>query len=112
MDKDKNLIELGALQESEPVAGYKARFVHTDNMTFAFWDIKQGHEVPQHSHPHEQVVKVLEGTLELVLDGLSYMLSPGLVLIIPPNTPHSAYSHTDCKAIDTFYPIREDYKTL
>jgi quercetin dioxygenase-like cupin family protein len=105
-------IELDKLSEHEPVPGYKVRFVHTDNMTFAFWDIRKKCAVPNHSHPNEQVVKVIEGELELTLEGVKHVLKPGLVLVIPPNKEHSAFSLTDCKAIDTFYPIREDYKNM
>jgi len=107
-----NLIELSSEKEHEPVPGYKVRFVHTDNMTFAFWDIKKGYSVPRHSHPNEQVVKVIEGKLELTLEDKKYILEPGLVLVIPSDKEHSAISLSDCKAIDTFYPCREDYKNM
>lgn len=106
------VIDLNKLKEHEPVPGYKVRFVHTDNMTFAFWDIEKGYAVPEHSHPNEQVVKVLEGELELTLEGVRHVLKPGIVLVIPSGKEHSAVSLTDCKAIDTFYPTREDYKNL
>lgn len=99
-------------KEVEPVEGYRARFVHAENMTFAFWDIKKGHAVPAHSHPHEQVIKMLDGKLELKLEGKIHILEPGMVLVIPGGVEHSAYSLTDCKAIDTFHPVREDYKNL
>lgn len=108
----KLLFRLNELSEHEPAPGYRARFVHTENLTFAFWDIRKGHAVASHSHPHEQVVKMLEGTLELEVEGEKYMLKPGLVLVIPSGAAHSAYAHTNCKAIDTFYPVREDYKKL
>ena len=104
------LIYLHQLKETEPVEGFRARFVHSDNMTFAFWDIKKGYSVPEHAHPHEQVVKMLEGQLEIDLEGKKHVLEPGMVLIIPGNVKHSAYAHTDCRAIDTFFPVREDYK--
>jgi len=112
MALDMRLIDLKDEKEHEPLPGYKVRFVHSDHMTFAFWDIKQGHSVPVHSHPQEQVVKVLEGKLELSLEGEKHILEVGKVLIIPGGVEHSAYSLTDCKAIDTFHPVREDYKNL
>jgi quercetin dioxygenase-like cupin family protein len=106
------LIDLTQEREHEPVPGYRVRFVHSENMTFAFWDIKKGYEVPLHAHPNEQVVKMIEGKLELRIDGQKHVMEPGLVMIIPAGVEHSAYSLTDCKAIDTFYPVREDYKNL
>ena len=105
-------IDLSQEKQHEPVKGYKVKFMHTDNMTFAFWDIKKGYSVPRHSHPNEQVVKVLEGRLELTLEDKTFTLEPGLVLVIPPGKEHSALSLSDCKVIDTFYPVREDYLNL
>ena len=36
-------------------------------------------------------------------------LGPGDIAVIPPNVKHSGKSITNCKIIDVFYPIREDY---
>jgi quercetin dioxygenase-like cupin family protein len=105
-------VHLKKLPEVEPVPGYKGRFVHTDHMTFAFWDIKEGYAVPEHEHPNEQVCTVLEGTLALTVDGEKHLLNPGMVFIIPAGIRHAAYSVSDCKVMDTFYPVREDYKNL
>ena len=33
------------------------------------WSIDEGASFPEHQHPHEQAVNVLEGTLELVVGG-------------------------------------------
>ena len=41
---------------------FHGRFVHSERMTFAWWRIEPGAEVPEHDHPHEQVVNVLEGS--------------------------------------------------
>ena len=45
-------IDLSQEKQHEPVKGYKVKFMHTDNMTFAFWDIIKGYSVPRHSHPN------------------------------------------------------------
>jgi len=112
MENTHTLLNLTDIKELEPLPGYSVRFVHSENLTFAFWDIKKGYAVPVHSHPNEQVVKILEGKLELSLEDETYIMEPGQVLVIPANVEHAAFSHTDCKAIDTFYPVREDYKNL
>jgi len=39
------------------IPGFNVRFVHSENMTFAFWDIKAGSLLPEHAHPHEQVAR-------------------------------------------------------
>ena len=105
-----NQFDLSKLDQLEPVPGFRVRFVHSQNMTFAFWDIVEGAELPEHSHPHEQVANLLEGEFELIVDGETTTLRPGSVVIIPSNASHSGRALTTCRIIDTFYPVREDYR--
>jgi len=103
-------LNLKEVEQKEIVKGYKARFVHSDNMTTAYWEVEAGAELPLHSHEHEQVSNVTEGKFEFNLDGEVRVLEPGDVVVIPSNTPHSGKAVTDCTIIDTFNPVREDYR--
>ena len=103
-------INLSDLEEKELVPGFHVRFVHSENMTFAHWNIDAGSTLPDHSHPHEQVVNMVKGELELKVGDESRIMKPGQTAVIPGDVPHSAKAITDCKVIDVFYPIREDYK--
>lgn len=105
-----SFIDLSQQEEKELVPGFHVKFVHTNNMTFAYWWIEAGAVLPDHSHHHEQVVNLIEGELELSLDGEVRKLSPGQVVIIPPNAAHSGKAVTPCRVIDVFHPVREDYK--
>jgi len=105
-----SFIHLNDLEEKELVPGFKARFVHTENMTFAYWNIKAGASLPGHSHPHEQVATMFEGKFELTIDGKAKILSPGEIAVIRPNAVHSGRAVTDCRILDVFYPVREDYR--
>ena len=103
-------IDLNSIEEKEIVPGYFAKFVHSDNMTIAYWNIKAGASLPAHSHLHEQIASIIEGEFELTVDGTPHLLKSNNVFIIPSNTLHSGKAITDCKIIDTFYPVREDYR--
>ena len=98
------------LTSREIIAGFHGRFVHTDNITFSYWEIEQDAVLPEHSHPHEQISMVVEGRLEMTLDGETRVLEPGLIAVIPGHTPHSAVARTACRVVDVFYPVREDYR--
>ncbi|MCK5058814.1 MAG: cupin domain-containing protein [Candidatus Aminicenantes bacterium] len=105
-----SFLKLKDFEEKEPVPGYKVRFIHSDNMTFAYWNIDAGASLPEHSHPHEQVANVIEGKFEFNLAGDKRVIEPGDVVTIPSNVKHSGKAVTDCRLIDVFYPVREDYK--
>ena len=59
---------------------------------------------------HEQISNVLEGEFEMTLDGITQLLKPGTVAVIPSMTVHSGKAVTDCYILDIFNPVREDYK--
>ncbi|MES2774368.1 MAG: cupin domain-containing protein [Bacteroidota bacterium] len=94
----------------EIVPGFTARFIHTQNNTISFWEVKAGSTLPMHSHMHEQSSFVLEGEFEMTIGGETKRLTTGLYAVIPPHTPHCGTAITDCKLLDVFSPVREDYK--
>lgn len=49
-----------------------------------------GAAFPPHSHPGEEIIYVLEGSLEYRLDGRVVTLGPGGVLFVPAGVVHSA----------------------
>ena len=102
--------ELGKITAREIIPGFDGRFIHTDSMTAAFWEIREGSELPLHAHPHEQVTIVREGKLFLSMNDENRILEPGMVMTIPSNAVHSGRAITDCKVLDIFCPVREDYR--
>ncbi len=103
-------INLDQVMEKEIVPGYRARFVHSENMSLAYWNVDPGAELPEHSHPHEQIANVLEGQFELTVAGESRVLEPGQVAVIPSGVPHRGRAITACQLLDAFYPCRDDYR--
>ena len=105
-------ILLESIPQKEVFPGYFARFIHTDNMTFAYWNIRAGACVYEHSHMHEQIVNGLEGWFEMTVNGKPVVVGPRQTIVIPSNVKHSGKAITDCKLLDVFYPVREDYKSM
>jgi quercetin dioxygenase-like cupin family protein len=103
-------ISIDALTAKTLVPGFSGRFVHGEQITVGYIDIKAGSVLPQHAHLHEQITHVLEGQLKMQIDGQEFVVEPGKVMVIPSNVPHGAIALTDCKALDVFCPVREDYK--
>ena len=101
---------LNEIQPKEFIPGFLGKFVHGQQSTLSFVTIKKGARLPEHHHYQEQITYIVEGELEMEIGGTQYLLTPGNVHVIPPNTPHSAYAITDCKVIDAFAPARDDYR--
>jgi quercetin dioxygenase-like cupin family protein len=106
MDLIKNI------KPKELVPGITGYYAHGEKHSFGLVELKKGSSVPMHHHINEQITYILEGQLDMVIGGVACSLTAGMYHIIPSNTPHSAIAITDCKAIDTFAPVREDYKTI
>ncbi len=104
-------IDLQHWTRREVFPGFTGQFVHSAWMTFVHWEVAPGALLPDHSHPHEQVVNIIAGEFELTIDGQTRQLGPGHVAIIPPHARHSGRAITSCRIIDAFYPVREDYRT-
>lgn len=94
----------------EIVPGFSARFIHTENNTISFLEVKAGMSLPLHSHIHEQCSFVLEGEFEMTIGEETKILTPEIFAVIPPRVPHGGTAITDCKLFDVFSPVREDYR--
>jgi quercetin dioxygenase-like cupin family protein len=94
-------------------AGYAARAVHGDRITFAIVEIEPSADLPEHHHDNEQLGMVLRGTMTFRVGDDEQTLSAGGTWRIPSNTPHSARAGPDgAVALDVFTPTRDDWKRL
>lgn len=102
--------KLEEIKEKEIAKGILGKYVHGENMTLGWLKIKAGSELPAHQHPHEQISMMIEGKMDFYVGEEKCILEPGVIKVIPSNTPHWAYAHTDSILIDVFNPVREDYR--
>ena len=73
-------------------------------------DFVHGSSIHEHFHPQEEVYEVIEGELEVTIDGVAQVARPGLVAIVPANVRHSIKALTDGRAIIVDSPIRPEFK--
>ena len=101
-------VDTSKLKVTERLPGWHGRYFHSTNMTFAHYDFVRGSSIHEHFHPQEEVWEVIEGEIELTIDGVPQIARPGVVGIVPGNVRHSAKALTDGKAIIVDYPLRAD----
>ena len=74
------------------------------------FEFKKGAVGLLHSHPHEQIGRVLSGSGLFTIDGVDTEIGVGDSMYMPPNTPHGFVAYEDNTVIlDIFTPQREDF---
>jgi quercetin dioxygenase-like cupin family protein len=68
-------------------------------MTFADYEFTAGSIIHEHFHAEEEVYQVIAGELEMAVDGVTDVVRPGIVAIVPSNARHSVRALTDGRVI-------------
>ena len=102
-------LDTSNLRVIERLPGWHGRYFHTDNMTFAHYDFERGSTIHEHFHSEEEVYEVIEGELEMTVDGEVQIARAGIVAVVPSNVRHSVRALTDGRVIIVDYPARPDF---
>ncbi len=62
-------IDTSILKVIERLPGWRGRYFHSPSMTFAHYDFQRGASIHEHFHPQEEVYEVIEGELQVTIDG-------------------------------------------
>jgi quercetin dioxygenase-like cupin family protein len=69
-----------------------------------------GKRVPRHSHDHtEQVMVIVEGSIEVTVEEETQMMGPGDVAVINRGVPHALYSETGVTFMEALAPVPLDH---
>jgi quercetin dioxygenase-like cupin family protein len=104
------IIDTSRLKQTERLPGWKGCYFHSANMTFAHYEFTHGSSIHEHFHPEEEVYEVLEGELEITIEGVSQIARPGVVAIVPSNARHSVKALSDGRLIVVDHPVRHDFR--
>ena len=91
--------------------GVTRRIFSGKNSMLALNEIAPGTTPSLHSHPHEQLVYIVEGDVDFVVGDQVLAMKAGDMVVVPPNVPHSLKNKgaKTCLNLDVFSPIRDDY---
>jgi quercetin dioxygenase-like cupin family protein len=102
-------VDTNSLAVIERLPGWRGRYFHSPSMTFAHYEFRRESSIHEHFHPQEEVYEVIEGELEVTIEGVTQIARAGLVAIVPGNARHSVRALTDGRAIIVDYPLRKDF---
>ncbi len=74
--------------------------------------LEAGSRMPEHRHPQEQIVHILEGKIRLIVDGTPHELSAGDSFYLASNLPHGVETIDESRVLDTFSPPRDEYLAM
>ena len=64
-------IDINKLATIERLPGWRGRYFNSPSMTFAHYEFDAGASIHEHFHPQEEVYEVIEGELELTINGIT-----------------------------------------
>jgi len=97
-------------KEFAPEPGLKRRVLaYNDKLFLAEHKMVKGWVGTVHSHPHEQIVYVVRGHLEVTCQGKMFDARTGDTFVVRGGVEHGASAVEDSLVIDVFTPLREDY---
>ena len=103
------MIRYADIPLTELAPGSMSHLVVGEQAVVSFLTIPANSHFPVHRHEAEQIMIVLEGHMDDIIDGKLYRVGKGDVVILPSNIPHGGYiGEVDCRVIDIFAPPRAD----
>jgi len=103
-------IEFSDIPAREVFPGASGRYFHSGQMTAGEVILEAGIVVPLHSHPHDQMTVLLEGSLEFRLGSETRAMKTGDMVLIPGGTEHGVRTLAKCRVLDVFAPARLEYR--
>lgn len=91
--------------------GVNIQTAAAERMMLSVVDLEPHAVVEEHEHPHEQVGMLLQGRALFFVGDEQKILVAGDLYRIPGHTRHKVLALDEpVKAVDVFYPVREDYR--
>lgn len=103
------IVDTNLLRVVERLPGCRGRYFHSPNMTFAHYDFDAGASIHEHFHPQEEVFELLEGEIEITVDGVAHKARPGIAVIVPSGARHSVKALTSGRLIVVDHPPRPEF---
>ena len=82
---------------------------YSDNVMMCEISFETGAEGKFHSHPHEQITYIAEGSFSFTIGGETKTVNQGDSVYMAPNEEHGVTCLEKGKLVDIFCPKRDDF---
>lgn len=91
----------------------ESKLIFGEKIMCSFLNISANTFIPMHTHEEEQILIILEGSIEHTIGDETKVLGPGDVAVQPSMVPHGGITGKNgLKGIDIFSPVRSDFLEL
>lgn len=105
-----HVIHYPDLPPVELVKGSNSRLIAGEQSMLSFLKMDAHSYFAPHRHKQEQIMTVLDGYCDEIIEGKLYRVKKGDVIILPSNIEHGAYIYDqDVQVLDVFGDVRGDY---
>jgi quercetin dioxygenase-like cupin family protein len=105
-----HVIRYTDLPPVELVKGANSRLIAGEESMISFLKMDKNSFFAPHRHKQEQIMIVLDGYCDEIIEGKLYRVQKGDVIVLPSNIEHGAYMYDqDVTVIDVFGEVRADY---
>ena len=98
-------IDWNAIEWKQVRKGVEQKAFSGTGATVALHRLMPGHEPKPHSHSHEQIAYIIEGSMRFHICDETHDIGPGGLVVIPPNVTHWG----EVLNLDVFTPKRPEY---
>ena len=105
-----HVIHYPDLPPVELVKGANSKLIAGEQSMLSFLTMDKNSYFAPHRHKQEQIMIVLDGYCDEIIEGKLYRIKKGDVIVLPSNIEHGAYMYDqDVQVIDVFGDVRADY---
>ncbi|APQ17923.1 cupin domain-containing protein [Maribacter hydrothermalis] len=90
------------IEAIEIMPGFYGKIIPSEEISIAFFEVDKGASVGEHLHSHEQIMHIIEGEFEIVIEGNTHIAKAGDLITIPANKKHKGKALTPCRFMDVF----------
>jgi quercetin dioxygenase-like cupin family protein len=98
------VIDFFGMEPRNPMEGITARGTDLATFRVARIELETGHSTPDHNHPDEEMIILLEGQVKAVSGDEEFIVNPGEMIIIPAYVQHHYEAIESSVSIEVFGP--------